>query len=153
METETPRGNRVLLDVGGDAVLVIPRTKVGTYILTTQRRLGKDEEIYEFPSGGIKAGESTEAAATRELLEETGAKGQLTFIAKVEPLSGLVKFNVNVFVADIESISKTAKALELHEEVSTVELTKEDLLKKIRSLEVVDGYIILGLGALALDNL
>ena len=152
VETETLRGKRVLLDMGNDAVLVVPRTKMDTYILTTQRRLGKDEEIYEFPSGGIKPDESPETAAARELLEETGATGKLTFVAKVEPLSGLVRFNVYVFVADLDSMSESAKALEAHEKVSTVEFTKEELLKKVRSLEVVDGYIVLGLGVLALGN-
>lgn len=153
IETETLRGKRVLLDMGGDAVLIIPRTKVGTYILTTQHRVGKNDEIYEFPSGGIKANEPPEAAAARELLEETGAKGKLTFLAKVEPLSGLVKFNIYIFLADVDSISESAKELEVHEEVLTVEFTKEELLEKIHSLEVVDGYIMLGLGALAFDQL
>jgi len=152
VETETPRGKRVLLDLGSDAVLVVPRTGIDTYILTVQRRLGRDGEIYEFPSGGIKPGESPEAAAARELLEETGARGELTFIAKVEPLSGLVKFNIYIFVADIDSVSESAKALEAYENVSTVELTKKELFEKIHSLRVVDGYIVLGLGALALDN-
>lgn len=149
-EIETLRGKRILLDMGSDAVLIIPRLKDGRYVLTTQTRVGKDGATYEFPSGGIKPNESPEEAATRELLEETGAIGKLTFIAKVEPLSGLVKFNVYVFAADIDSMSESAKALEAHEEVVTVELTEHELMEKIRSLKVVDGYVLLGLGALAL---
>lgn len=149
-EIETLRGKRILLDMGSDAVLIIPRLKDGRYVLTTQTRVGKDGATYEFPSGGIKPNESPEAAAARELLEETGAKGKLTFVAKVEPLSGLVKFNIHIFVADIETISESNKALEEHEEVATVEFAEHELMEKIRSLKVVDGYVLLGLGALAL---
>ena len=147
-EFETPRGKRILLDMGSDAVLIVPRTKDGKYILTVQNRIGSSEEVYEFPSGGIHPGESPEAAAARELLEETGATGNLKFIAKTEPLSGLVKFNIYIFIADIASVSEDTKNLEEHEEVSTVEFTKEELLQKIGSLETVDGYILLGLGAI-----
>ena len=149
-EIETLRGKRILLDMGSDAVLIIPRLKDGRYILTTQTRVGKGGATYEFPSGGIKPNESPEEAATRELLEETGAKGKLTFVAKVEPFSGLVKFNIHIFVADIETMSESNKALEEHEEVATVEFTEHELMEKIRSLKVVDGYVLLGLGALAL---
>lgn len=151
-EFETPRGKRVLLDMGGDAVLIVPRTKRGTYILTTQRRIGKTDEVYEFPSGGIKAGERPEVAAARELLEEVGATGKLTPVAKVEPLSGMVKFIVYIFLADIADMSKEKISLEDHEEVSTIELTKEELLQKIKSLEVIDGYILFGLGALGIES-
>lgn len=147
-EFTTPRGTRVLLDMGGDAVLIIPRTRRGTYILTVQKRLGNEIPVYEFPSGGIKKGEGPEEAAARELLEETGAVGTLTFVTKVEPLSGLVKFHVYIFLADIDEISEEKKSLDEHEDVSTIELTREELLRKIKSLEMTDGYLLLGLGAL-----
>lgn len=147
-EFETARGKRVILNVGCDAVLVVPRTKDGKFLVTVQRRTGKNEDVYEFPSGGINKGETPVAAAARELLEETGATGDLTYIMKAEPLSGLVKFNVFVFLANITNVSETAKSLEEHEDVTTVEITKEGLLKIIKNLETVDGYLLLGLSAL-----
>ena len=69
IEFESVRGKRVLLDMGGDAVMIVPRTTRNTYVLTAQKRVGSDALVYEFPSGGIKGGESPEEAAKRELLE------------------------------------------------------------------------------------
>ncbi len=152
MEFETVRGKRVLLDMGGDAVMIVPYTAHNTYILTSQKRVGNDVLVYEFPSGGIKEGENPEEAAKRELLEETGATGRLKFITKVEPLSGLVKFNLYIFSAQVNGVSESDKVLEEHEYVSTVELDKKELIKKIKSFEKVDGYLILGLGVLELLN-
>lgn len=152
VELSTPRGTRILLDLGVDAVLVVPITSNGDYILTVQNRAGKDEPVYEFPSGGIREGESPQEAAKRELKEEVGAKASLSFIAKVEPLSGLVKFNIYIFSAIIDEISEEDKFLDEHELVSTVQLSEIELLNKIKSMEIVDGYIILGLGALNLKK-
>jgi ADP-ribose pyrophosphatase len=136
--------------MGGDAVMIVPRTTRNTYILTAQKRVGSDTPVYEFPSGGIKEGESPEEAAKRELQEETGATGTFEFITKVEPLSGLVKFSLYIFVAQVDGIVESDKAPEEHEDISTVELTKEQLVQKMKSLEKVDGYLALGLGALEL---
>lgn len=151
-EINTPRGKRVSLDMGCDAVLIVPRTKDGKCILTRQRRIGSESEVYEFPSGGIKSGEEPIDAASRELLEETGAKGILTFVTKVEPLSGLVKFNLSIFLADVEEVSDSNKNLEEHENVETLIVSMDELLQMICSMEVVDGYLLLGLGALYLKT-
>lgn len=149
-EIETVRGKRVILDMGRDAVLIVPRMTNGDYVVITQVRVGRNSETYEFPSGGIKNGETPEDAAIRELLEETGSSGKMTFIKTVEPLSGLVKFNVHIFRADIRYISEQNKSLDEHEEVNTILLSEKELLEKIRSLEVVDSYLLLGLAAVSL---
>lgn len=150
IEFDTLRGKRVTLDMGGDAVLIIPRLKNGDYILTTQVRPGKGVLTYEFPSGGIKSGEAPKDAAIRELLEETGATGDITFIKTVEPLSGIVKFNLHIFLVEVEEMAEDRKDPDDHEKVQTEILTQEELMEKIQELDVVDGYVILGLGALSL---
>ncbi|MCK4918620.1 MAG: NUDIX hydrolase [Candidatus Pacebacteria bacterium] len=148
IEMQTNRGKRVSLDMGGDAVLIIPRTKEGNYVLTVQTRHGKKEEVYEFPSGGIRDGETPQDAATRELLEETGAFGKMQFLTTTEPLSGLVKFKVHIFYSDIETMSKEKMNLDKNEKLETVELSHDELITKILSFNIIDGYILLGLGAL-----
>lgn len=41
-------------------------------VLMVRRRIGEGELSWQFPAGGIEAGETAEQAAVRETLEETG---------------------------------------------------------------------------------
>ncbi|MDR3083483.1 MAG: NUDIX domain-containing protein [Streptomyces sp.] len=41
-------------------------------VLMVRRRIGEGELMWQFPAGGIEAGEDAAAAAVRETLEETG---------------------------------------------------------------------------------
>lgn len=44
----------------------------GGKVLMVRRRVSEGELMWQFPAGGIEAGESPEQAAVRETLEETG---------------------------------------------------------------------------------
>lgn len=72
---DTYRRTRVRLS-GQGAVVVLPllrdETGRGMIVFTRQYRYGVDEFVLELPAGRIDAGESPEAAARRELHEETG---------------------------------------------------------------------------------
>lgn len=46
----------------------------GDRVLMVRRRISEGELMWQFPAGGIEAGESPEQAAVRETLEETGLK-------------------------------------------------------------------------------
>ena len=54
------------------AVGVVPMDEEGCVWLVGQYRFTLDEYSWEIPEGGCPIGESTEAAAMRELMEETG---------------------------------------------------------------------------------
>lgn len=58
-----------------DWVNVIAVTTEGLFVMIEQYRHGIDEVITELCAGVVEAGEETEAAARRELLEETGYSG------------------------------------------------------------------------------
>src|SRR5258708_7972824 len=55
-----------------DYVSVLAATKQGSLLLVRQFRPAVSEETLELPSGHVEAGELPEAAARRELTEETG---------------------------------------------------------------------------------
>jgi ADP-ribose diphosphatase len=55
-----------------DWVSIVPVTDAGQIVLVRQYRHGIDGETLEIPGGVIDAGEAPEAAALRELKEETG---------------------------------------------------------------------------------
>ena len=55
-----------------DWALTIPLTRDGRIVMVEQYRYGIDEVGLEFPAGAMSDGEDPEAAARREMLEETG---------------------------------------------------------------------------------
>lgn len=73
-----------LVSVRSDYVITFPVVEDGKVIILTQYKHGVQKFITEFPAGLPKKGESMEAAARRELREETGyGKGRFTKLAKL----------------------------------------------------------------------
>ena len=70
------------LGIGGIVVMVAV-TPAGNVILEKQFRPPIGRDVIELPAGLVEPGESMEAAARRELIEETGwAAGKLSFLAE-----------------------------------------------------------------------
>lgn len=59
-----------------DYVCVVPITAAGKIVLVRQYRPAIESDAVELPSGHVDAGETPEAAAARELLEETGFRAE-----------------------------------------------------------------------------
>jgi ADP-ribose pyrophosphatase len=68
-----PGGDPYYMLEGPDYVAVVARTEDGRILLVRQHRPVIGRDSIELPSGHVDAGETPEAAARRELLEETGA--------------------------------------------------------------------------------
>jgi ADP-ribose pyrophosphatase len=64
----------------GRAVCILALTGANQVVMTRQFRPGPEKVLLELPGGGAEPGEAPEAAARRELLEETGYAGELQFI-------------------------------------------------------------------------
>lgn len=62
------------IEYTGPAVGIVPR-RPGGILLVRQYRFLVDEFVWAIPSGGVGKGESLEAAALREMEEETGHRG------------------------------------------------------------------------------
>lgn len=82
------------------AAMVVPVLTDGRLVLVGQYRYLRDKWSIEFPCGGIVAGEQPSVAAKRELLEETGGEAdELINIGTFDPLNGLFKDWVHLFLA------------------------------------------------------
>ena len=137
---------RLLLDMGGEAVIIIPELAQGTYVMIKQARTG--DAAYEFPSGGIKQGESPLQAAARELREEIGGRGDLTYLGSFQPLLGLVDMRVHVVHASQTLLEPGEESREFYEKMSVYEMTHDELEDKLRTNQFQDGYIYAAMGML-----
>lgn len=89
----SPYGNQ------GASVILLARDAV----LMVRRSRPPFENVWSFPGGRLEAGETAEAAARREVLEETGiVAGELVFLGAFNPLARDRPFHLSVFAGRIE---------------------------------------------------
>ncbi|MFA5962088.1 MAG: NUDIX hydrolase [Parcubacteria group bacterium] len=67
----------------GPTICILALTKNNEVILARQFRPGPNEILLELPGGGTESGEMPEQAIERELLEETGYRGKIQFVAEI----------------------------------------------------------------------
>ncbi len=123
-------------------VAVFCLTTDGQVVLNRQYKHGIGEVVLELPTGGIDEGEAPEAAARRELEEETGYQVEsMEFIGKL--VSDPTSSNLQAWVYLARGGRPTGVKDSDSREVIQVELaTPEELLAKIRSGEVdVQGQV------------
>jgi 8-oxo-dGTP pyrophosphatase MutT (NUDIX family) len=83
-----------------DWVNVIAITEAGSIVLVEQYRHPVGRTLIELPAGMIDAGETPEAAARRELLEETGhAEGQWHDLGALFPVAARLANQVRTWLA------------------------------------------------------
>jgi len=116
----------------GQAVGILPIDTEGFTYLVKQYRYTLDEDAWEIPMGGCGRDESTEQAAKRELLEETGLN--------CDKLQLLGRYHTSNSITDEKGCAYLAEGLSQAEQM--LEHTEADLVVKrlpfTQALEWVD---------------
>ncbi len=133
----------------GRLVAILALTAEDKVVLARQYRPGPGEILMEVPGGGVEPGETPEAAAARELLEETGYAGELRPVGQTHlcAYSNARQYN---FVAT-NCCRVQPPAPEANEFIEVIELPLDafrDLLRSGQLTDVATGY--LGLDTLGL---
>jgi ADP-ribose pyrophosphatase len=100
---ELPDGRTTIYGVVtcGDCVGILPFIDADTVLLIQQYRYVARRVTWEMPTGGVHGGESLEAAAQRELAEETGYQaGRLTHISTYHTSKSVMDETAHLFLGE-----------------------------------------------------
>lgn len=119
-----------------NSACVLASTTRGIVLLVRQFRPGPEAVLLELPGGAVESGEEPAQTAARELLEETGYRGELEFAGSSWQCaySTMRKHN---FVAR-NCIKVQEPALDKHEFAELVELSLADFTQHVRSGNLTD---------------
>jgi len=128
------------------AVSVIALAEPGEALVVRQHRYAIDQVTLEFPAGKLREGEEPEAAARRELLEETGFEAaEWTKLLSFAPADGYSDEIIHVFVA--RRLTRSAGEVEADEILSVETLPLARLKVLAREGKILDGTTIVSLAA------
>ncbi len=150
-----PDGSTLELEVvrhpGAAAVVPLLSDPAGPdpqVLLLKQYRYAAGGPIWEVPAGVLEPGESPEACARRELLEETGARAErMDHLTTIFTTPGFTDERIHLFVASGITAGEPTPMSDEFLEVEARPLSR--VLEMIRDQEIVDGKSIVGLLYLA----
>ena len=139
LDVELPNGRITTREIvrHSVAVAVIARLRDGEFVFIRQFRKAMERVCFEVMAGNVDPSEAPEAAAVRELKEETGyTPDSIRLLSSIYPSMGYCDERIDIFYANVHEPSKTD--FDPDEEIETVLLTEEEMDTMIRAGEVQD---------------
>lgn len=143
-QVQLPDGRTTLYGVVtcGDCVGVLPFLDPETVLLIQQYRYVARRLTWEMPTGGVHAGETIEAAAERELTEETGySAGGLTHVSTYHTSKSVMDETGHLFLG-----KDLTKAESLPDETEFIEVRPfpfAEVISMVLAGEIVDSMTII----------
>ncbi len=121
----------------GAAVAVVAKRRDGRFVFIRQFRKAMERMCFEVMAGNVDPGEAAEAAAVRELKEETGyIPDSIRFLSSIYPSMGYCTERIDIFYADVHEPGDTD--FDHDEEIETVLITENEMDDLIRAGKVED---------------
>ncbi|MHC4615057.1 MAG: NUDIX hydrolase, partial [Planctomycetota bacterium] len=126
------------------AVLVVPRLEDERLVLVRNERVAVDAHLLELPAGKLEPGEAPQAAASRELEEETGYRpGRIRALGEFYTSPGFCDELMRVFVAD--QLEPVGQKLEPGENIEVQVIARSEVMAMIGDGRIRDGKTIAAL--------
>ena len=137
------RGKRIRLD-HPEAAAIIPFITEDEILMVRQFRYALGRETLEIPAGKVDPGESPEACAGRELLEETGFEAKdLKLIYTYAPAIGYSNELIHIYSG--HNLIKAHKKIDEREIDAIERVTITKLREMIKKKLILDGKTLIGL--------
>lgn len=128
--------------IGSRDVAVIALTKDKQVIIARQFRPGPEKVMDELPGGDAEPGETDEAVAKRELLEETGyVIGGIEYLGPAYR-DAYSNAQVHYFIA-YDCTQESQQRLDIGEFIEAITITIPDLLENARQGNMTDAAAVL----------
>jgi ADP-ribose pyrophosphatase len=119
------------------AVVVVPRLDDQRLVLVRNERVAVGERLLELPAGTLEPGEDPQAAAGRELAEETGYRaGRIRPLGEFYTSPGFCDELLRVFVA--EELSPVGQNLDAGERIEVEVIARSDVMAMIADGRIRD---------------
>jgi 8-oxo-dGTP pyrophosphatase MutT (NUDIX family) len=133
-----------VVDYPNPAVAVVPVGDDGRILMIDHYRFITGTRGWEVPSGGFEPGESVEAAAGRELLEETGhSAATLEVLGRYHPSNG--SSNQVFHVAVARGLCRRSDPLDSNETLDLRWFPVEELRSMLLGGAIPDGFTVTAL--------
>jgi len=148
-QVEYPSGNRAVREIvhhTGGAV-VVPMLADGRVVFVKQLRYPLDKQILELPAGRLSPSEDPQAAAARELEEETGwVAGELEKLTSIYTTPGFCDEELHIYLATGLHESPRGHSREEGEFSMTVHLIPlNEAIRMVEAGKIQDSKTIIGL--------